>query len=89
MKLFLFNLKAPVKSPVLAILFLPESQVAPMDSVMFLSLLQDIDETLAERLWGLTEMFPESVREFTHKLTVNTISGIKGKYSFFPPLSNF
>lgn len=24
--------------------------------------LPQLDETLAERLWGLTEMFPESVR---------------------------
>lgn len=29
------------------------------------------DETLAERLWGLTEMFPEPVRNLTSK-TVNS-----------------
>jgi len=28
-----------------------------------------IDETLAERLWGLTEMFPECVRNATSKTT--------------------
>ena len=26
---------------------------------------QDMDETLSERLWGLTEMFPERVRDAT------------------------
>ncbi|GBP33752.1 hypothetical protein EVAR_17080_1 [Eumeta japonica] len=27
------------------------------------------DETLSERLWGLTEMFPENVRNATHAFT--------------------
>lgn len=29
---------------------------------------QDLDETLSERLWGLTEMFPEGVRSFTSSI---------------------
>ncbi|XP_018562687.1 mitochondrial import receptor subunit TOM22 homolog [Anoplophora glabripennis] len=40
------------------------------------------DETLAERLWGLTEMFPESVRNATYATVVNTQAGIKLAYSF-------
>jgi import receptor subunit TOM22 len=43
---------------------------------------EDIDETLAERLWGLTEMFPESVRNATHYTCVATNVAIKGIYSF-------
>ncbi|XP_021207558.1 mitochondrial import receptor subunit TOM22 homolog isoform X2 [Bombyx mori] len=38
------------------------------------------DETLSERLWGLTEMFPECVRNGTYTVTTNTWSGIKGLY---------
>ncbi|KAJ8955153.1 hypothetical protein NQ318_009046 [Aromia moschata] len=40
------------------------------------------DETLAERLWGLTEMFPESVRNVTHATVVSTQAGLKFAYSF-------
>lgn len=40
------------------------------------------DETLAERLWGLTEMFPEPVRNFTSKVADLTVSGVKGFYTF-------
>lgn len=40
------------------------------------------DETLGERLWGLTEMFPESVRDITYNVTVTTTQGIKSFYSF-------
>lgn len=43
---------------------------------------EDLDETLAERLWGLTEMFPESVRNATYSLSTGTVSGAKGLYSF-------
>lgn len=39
------------------------------------------DETLSERLWGLTEMFPESVRNTTQILSNKTTSGVKGLYS--------
>ena len=34
----------------------------------------DIEETLAERLWGLTEMFPDLVRNATSKLISGTVS---------------
>ncbi|XP_023016783.1 translocase of outer mitochondrial membrane 22 homolog mge isoform X1 [Leptinotarsa decemlineata] len=40
------------------------------------------DETLAERLWGLTEMFPEPVRNITYATFSNTQSGIKKAYTF-------
>lgn len=38
------------------------------------------DETLSERLWGLTEMFPERVRTYTYSFTTNTVSGVKSLY---------
>lgn len=38
------------------------------------------DETLSERLWGLTEMFPECVRNCTYSVTTNTWSGVKSFY---------
>lgn len=37
------------------------------------------DETLGERLWALTEMFPESVRNGTSKMIKTTGSAILGK----------
>ncbi|XP_026463260.1 LOW QUALITY PROTEIN: mitochondrial import receptor subunit TOM22 homolog [Ctenocephalides felis] len=40
------------------------------------------DETLAERLIGLTEMFPEPVRKAVSKLTYNSYRGVKGLYAF-------
>ncbi|KAK9753423.1 Mitochondrial import receptor subunit Tom22 [Popillia japonica] len=40
------------------------------------------DETLSERLWGLTEMFPESVRNTTALLADGTTAGVKLMYSF-------
>lgn len=40
------------------------------------------DETVSERLYGLTEMFPDPVRNFTGKVTDLTVTGIKGLYSF-------
>ncbi|RWS14160.1 hypothetical protein B4U79_07774 [Dinothrombium tinctorium] len=42
---------------------------------------EDIDETLAERLYGLTEMFPQFLRHGVHSLTCNTIQGAKWFYS--------
>ncbi|KFM67688.1 Mitochondrial import receptor subunit TOM22-like protein, partial [Stegodyphus mimosarum] len=42
----------------------------------------DIDETLMERLWGLTEMFPESLRNFTSSAVSKSVSGAKSFYSF-------
>ncbi|XP_075978108.1 translocase of outer mitochondrial membrane 22 homolog mge [Anticarsia gemmatalis] len=38
------------------------------------------DETFCERLWGLTEMFPESVRNCTYTVTTGTWSGVKSLY---------
>ncbi|VVC97526.1 unnamed protein product [Leptidea sinapis] len=38
------------------------------------------DETLSERLWGLTEMFPECVRNGTYTVTTKTWSGVKNMY---------
>ncbi|KAL3268605.1 hypothetical protein HHI36_007711 [Cryptolaemus montrouzieri] len=40
------------------------------------------DETLGERLWGLTEMFPESVRNASSTATNLTQSGVKNLYNF-------
>ncbi|XP_063699274.1 mitochondrial import receptor subunit TOM22 homolog [Culicoides brevitarsis] len=40
------------------------------------------DETLGERLWGLTEMFPETVRNATSSVNNFTVSSIKGLYKF-------
>ncbi|KAJ9596390.1 hypothetical protein L9F63_012598 [Diploptera punctata] len=42
---------------------------------------EDLDETLTERLWGLTEMFPEGVRNTTFTVVTGTITGVKGFYS--------
>lgn len=38
------------------------------------------DETLAERLWGLTEMFPESVRTVSGAVTDLSIASVKTLY---------
>lgn len=38
------------------------------------------DETLSERLWGLTEMFPEPIRNATHTVTTKSWSGVKSLY---------
>ncbi|KAF5273888.1 hypothetical protein FQA39_LY01003 [Lamprigera yunnana] len=40
------------------------------------------DETLSERLWGLTEMFPETVRNATYTMAVTTKDSLKGFYGF-------
>lgn len=40
------------------------------------------DETILERLYGLTEMFPESVRDLTWNLKSLTTAGVKGLYKF-------
>ncbi|XP_052862739.1 mitochondrial import receptor subunit TOM22 homolog [Anopheles cruzii] len=39
------------------------------------------DETLGERLWGLTEMFPDPVRKLTGGVTDLTVKGVKALYS--------
>jgi len=43
---------------------------------------EDIDETLAERLMGLSEMFPESLRKGTTSLVKNSWSGTQYLYGF-------
>lgn len=43
---------------------------------------EEPDETLSERLWGLTEMFPEPVRNMTWTTIVNTKLGICRAYGF-------
>lgn len=40
------------------------------------------DETLSERLWGLTEMFPEGVRNFSGALASLSAASVKTLYSF-------
>lgn len=40
------------------------------------------DETLGERLWGLTEMFPETVRNVTWTFGTSSVICVKGLYSF-------
>lgn len=40
------------------------------------------DETLGERLWGLTEMFSDPVRNFTYSLVMGTKFAVKTAYSF-------
>lgn len=42
----------------------------------------DLDETLAERLWGLTEMFPECLRKGTTSLMFGSVSGVRWLYGF-------
>ncbi|XP_073246785.1 mitochondrial import receptor subunit TOM22 homolog [Porites lutea] len=44
--------------------------------------LDDIDETLTERLLGLTEMFPESVRNGTSTAAKGIFSSAKWLYKF-------
>jgi len=41
---------------------------------------EDLDETLSERLWGLTEMLPQGVRSGIHLVADNSVSGIKLLY---------
>lgn len=41
-----------------------------------------MDETLGERLWGLTEMFPECLRNLTSAVVYGSLSGVKSLYSF-------
>ncbi|XP_049873185.1 mitochondrial import receptor subunit TOM22 homolog [Pectinophora gossypiella] len=38
------------------------------------------DETFSERLWGLSEMFPDFVRNGTHTISTKTWSGVKSLY---------
>lgn len=43
---------------------------------------EELDETLAERLWGLTEMFPDSVRSAAASSALCSASLVKNLYSF-------
>lgn len=40
------------------------------------------DETVVERLWGLTEMFPEGVRNFSGAVTNLSVASVKTLYKF-------
>ncbi|EDW73356.1 uncharacterized protein Dwil_GK16698 [Drosophila willistoni] len=40
------------------------------------------DESLGERVWGLSEMFPESVRNAADVITRTTVKGISTLYTF-------
>lgn len=44
--------------------------------------LKEPDESVAERLWGLTEMFPESVRTACEVVTDFSINSTKTLYKF-------
>ncbi|KAK3879253.1 hypothetical protein Pcinc_016164 [Petrolisthes cinctipes] len=68
-----------------------ESSQAPADSTSLSSLAkneldddddddEDLDETLMERLWGLTEMFPERLRNSSVNAATSSISFAKGAY---------
>uniref|UniRef100_A0A8C6SFK2 Mitochondrial import receptor subunit TOM22 homolog n=1 Tax=Neogobius melanostomus TaxID=47308 RepID=A0A8C6SFK2_9GOBI len=43
---------------------------------------EDLDETLTERLWGLTEMFPDTVRTAAEVSAQCSVSLAKKLYSF-------
>ncbi|XP_020807665.1 mitochondrial import receptor subunit TOM22 homolog isoform X2 [Drosophila serrata] len=40
------------------------------------------DESMGERFWGLTEMFPEPLRKAVGAVTSGTVNGCKRLYSF-------
>ncbi|XP_017019546.1 mitochondrial import receptor subunit TOM22 homolog isoform X2 [Drosophila kikkawai] len=40
------------------------------------------DESLGERFWGLTEMFPEPLRKAVGAVTNGTVTGCKRLYTF-------
>lgn len=43
---------------------------------------EELDETLMERLWGLTEMFPDAVRSVADASAHCSVSMVKKLYSF-------
>ncbi|KAL5018603.1 hypothetical protein ScPMuIL_004325 [Solemya velum] len=43
---------------------------------------ENIDETIGERLWGLTEMFPETVRNVCGSVSSFVSNGAKLSYSY-------
>jgi len=42
----------------------------------------DLEETFTERLWGLTEMFPQVIRNSVWLMTTGSLSGLKSLYGF-------
>ncbi|XP_076305556.1 mitochondrial import receptor subunit TOM22 homolog [Tachypleus tridentatus] len=42
----------------------------------------DLDESLGERLWGLTEMFPETLRSTVWSVMAGTVGCVKWCYGF-------
>ncbi|XP_016983140.1 mitochondrial import receptor subunit TOM22 homolog isoform X1 [Drosophila rhopaloa] len=40
------------------------------------------EESAAERFWGLTEMFPEPLRNAVEAVSKATVNGVKGFYTF-------
>lgn len=47
-----------------------------------------LDETLMERLWGLTEMFPDTVRNAAEASAQCSVSLVKKFYRYVNELSN-
>uniref|UniRef100_T1IKJ0 Mitochondrial import receptor subunit TOM22 homolog n=1 Tax=Strigamia maritima TaxID=126957 RepID=T1IKJ0_STRMM len=43
---------------------------------------EDLEESVAERIWGLTEMFPQVIRNSIWLMTTGSLSGIKNLYGF-------
>lgn len=62
----------------------PERRTPPKQEVAKLNSDDDYDdepdESFGERLWGLTEMFPEPIRNFSGAVTNMTLQGVKGFY---------
>ncbi|GAB6025761.1 hypothetical protein CHUAL_011746 [Chamberlinius hualienensis] len=42
---------------------------------------EEPEETFGERLWGLTEMFPDWLRTFSSAVTYGSVDGIKALYN--------
>lgn len=60
-----------------------EADLQQLESVSNIHDEDDIeDETIAERLWALTEMFPDSVRNTSWKAATSSVSGAKKLYKF-------
>merc|ERR1739838_34481 len=57
-----------------------EATIADLDNPESVS--NSDDETLSERLWGLTEMFPDSLRNLTWQTNKLALSSVKKVYKF-------
>ncbi|XP_037907481.1 mitochondrial import receptor subunit TOM22 homolog isoform X2 [Hermetia illucens] len=66
----------PVPAPVIE----NESQVEAVEKEETYD--DEPDETIAERLWGLTEMFPEPVRNFCGSVADLSVSTVKNVFQF-------